>query len=253
MSDHERNPQREAPGKPGLFPTTRWSLVLHADAGSESQIRAALERLCQLYWFPLYAYVRREGRSHHEAQDCTQAFFMHLLAAAGVARARPERGRFRSYLLTALRHFLIDEWRRANAAMRGGGQPVLPLKFNEAETRIGVEPVDPGLTPEQVYDRDWARDMIDRAIATLRADYEDSGRGALFAALAPLMLEVVSDQTVAQKAEQLGHSLPATTMALHRMRRRLGERLRAEVAETVDDTNDVDAELQYLIAAVGRT
>jgi DNA-directed RNA polymerase specialized sigma24 family protein len=225
--------------------------VLHAGAGSESQIRAALELLCRQYWFPLYAFVRREGRPHHEAQDCTQAFFLHLLATDGVARARPERGRFRSYLLTALRHFLIKDWRRAGTAKRGGGQPSLPLEFDGAEFRLGGEPLDPGCTPEQVYDRLWARETIDRAIAGLRADYDHGGRGAVFAALAPLMLEAVSDATVAQRAEQLGQSLHATTMALHRLRRRLGERLRAEVAETVADPNDVDGELQHLIAAVG--
>lgn len=252
-SDFSPAPPRALPSPHagGAFPTTRWSLVLHAGAGSESQIRAALELLCRQYWFPLYAYIRREGRSHHEAQDCTQAFFMHLLASAGVARARPERGRFRSYLLTALRHFLIKKWHRASAAKRGGGQPLLPLQFDGAEIRLGGEPIDPGLTPEQVYDRLWAREMIDRAIAGLRTDYDHSGRSAVFAALAPLMLELVSDETVARKAEQLGQGLHATTMALHRMRRRLGERLRAEVTETVADPNDVDVELQHLIATVG--
>lgn len=240
-----------APRAKSAFPTTRWSLVLHAGGGSESQIRAALEVLCRQYWVPLYAYVRREGRPHFEAEDCTQAFFAHLLAGSGMAKAQPERGRFRSYLLTALRNFLITEWHRAQAARRGGGQAVLPLPFSEAEKRLGREPVDPALTPEQNFDRSWAREMIDRAIAGLRTDYEKSGRGPVFAALAPFMLETIPDQALAPQARQLGQSLHATAMALHRLRRRLGERLRAEVGETVADPNDIDAELQHLIAAIG--
>jgi hypothetical protein len=130
---------------------------------------------------------------------------------------------------------VIKDWHRAHAAKRGGGQPLLPLEFDGAESRLGGEPIDPRFTPEQAYDHHWAREMIERAIAGLRADYGKSGRGDIFAALAPLLLEVVSDETVAR----------------NRMRRRLGERLRAEVAETVADANDVDVELQHLIAAVG--
>ena len=161
-------------------------MVLNAGKGSESQARAALESLCRQYWYPLYTYVRRRGRTHHEAEDCTQEFLARLLASAGVARARPERGRFRSFLLASLRNFLTKEWQRGKAEKRGGGHALLPLEFDTAGERFAREPVDPGLTPEQAFDRNYALEMISRAIDAIRAEYGKSGRGELFAALGPL-------------------------------------------------------------------
>ena len=150
------------------FPTTQWSVVLHVGAESESKVRAALETLCRQYWYPLYVFVRRQGRAHHEAEDCTQEFLARLLDTAGMAHARPERGRFRTFLLTALRNFLTNEWHREHAAKRGGGQAMLSLDLEKAEERFTHEPVDPGLTPEQAFDRSWAHDLIDHALAELR-------------------------------------------------------------------------------------
>jgi DNA-directed RNA polymerase specialized sigma24 family protein len=239
------------PAEGGTFPTTHWSVVLNAGAGSESQARAALETLCRQYWYPLYAFIRRQGHPHHEAEDCTQEFLARLLAAEGVARARPERGRFRSFLLTSLRHFLTNEWHRAQAAKRGGGEPVLSLDLERADERFAHEPADPGLNPEQAFDRSWALDLIDRATLALRREYEKSGRGALFAALAPLLWGDPAAEALAIPAARLGMTAGAFTVALHRLRQRLGQRLRADVAETVADGADVDAELRHLIAAVG--
>jgi RNA polymerase sigma-70 factor (ECF subfamily) len=224
--------------------------VLHAGAG-DGAAEAALETLCRQYWYPLYAFVRRQGRSHHEAEDCTQAFLAHLLAHDGIARARPDRGRFRTFLLAALQHFLTNEWHRALAAKRGGGSTVLSLDLAAAGPRFDREPVDPGLTPEQAFDRNWARDLLARATATVRQDYESSGRGPLFAGLLPLLWGKETKGSFAAAAEHLGLTPGAFTVALHRLRRRFGECVRALVSETVADPAELDAELHHLIAVVG--
>lgn len=239
-----------APAAAGsAFPATQWSMIVRAGGPDTAQARSALEHLCGQYWFPLYSFVRRQGRSHHEAEDCTQEFLSRLLAAEGVGRARPERGRFRTFLLSGLRNFLTNEWHRAQTAKRGGGQAVLPLDFVTAEETYLREPADPGLTPEQFFDRAWALGMIERSIAGLKQEYEKSGRGKLFDALVPL---VWGDKAgaLAPSAERLGMSTHAFTVALSRLRQRVAQRLRADVAETVVDSADVDVELRHLIAAV---
>ena len=243
------SPAESAPER-GCFPTTRWSVVVNARAGSESETRAALETLCRQYWYPIYGFIRRQGRAHHEAQDCTQEFLTHLLANRGITSARPERGRFRTYLLSALRNFLAKEWRRAHAAKRGGGLVPLSLELRDAQDRFTHEPADEALNPEKAYDRMWALGMIERAVSQLREDYEKSGRGALFAALASLVAGDVSDNALHAPAARLGMTPRALTVALHRLRQRVGHRLRADVAATVADENDVDGELRHLIAAV---
>ena len=243
----------EQPAQGGAFPTTQWSVVLLAGADSESKARTALETLCRQYWYPLYAFVRRQGRAHHEAEDCTQEFLARLLANAGMAQARPERGRFRTFLLTALRNFLIEEWHRAQAAKRGGGKIIESLDLEKADERFTHEPVDPGLTPEQAFDRSWAIGLLDAAVAELQSEYQRSGRGALFAALQPLMWGNAVNESHADLARKLGLNTHAFTVALQRLRRRLGERLRIDVAQTVADGTLVDTELRYLISALGGT
>jgi len=236
----------------GSFPTTHWSVVIHAGAGADSLARAALETLCRQYWYPLYSYVRRHGRAHHDAQDCTQEFLARLLATDGIARARPERGRFRTFLLTALRNFLTNEWQRNQAAKRGGGAAVMSLDGQDAEKRFAHEPADPGLTPEQAFDLNWARGLIESALTTLRVDYEKRGQTALFAELVPLIWgSAPANEPLAAPAARLGMTTHAFTVALQRLRQRLGERLRTAVAETVTDGADIDPELRHLIAAVG--
>ncbi|HRE82810.1 MAG TPA: sigma factor [Opitutaceae bacterium] len=232
------------------FPTTHWTVVLRAGEGSDTQARAALESLCSQYWYPLYAFVRRQGRTRHEAEDCTQEFFARLLAGSTVAHARPERGRFRTFLLAALRNFLTNEWHRARAEKRGGGQTLFSLDLESADKRFAHEPVDPGLTPEQAYDRSWAIGLIDAAIADLREEYSKSGRGVQFAALQPLVWGNPANESLAEPAARIGMNAHAFTVALYRLRRRFGERLRAVVVETVADAKDVDGELRHLIAAV---
>jgi RNA polymerase sigma factor (sigma-70 family) len=245
------DPFPSAPAR-GSFPTTHWSMVLHAGAGSETQVRAALETLCRQYWYPLYVFVRRQGRSHHEAEDCTQEFLGRLLASESIARARPERGRFRSFLLSALRNFLTNEWHRSQATKRGGGMSVMSLDAQEAERRFANEPAAIDLTPEQAFDRTWATGLIDQAFAELKSEYEKSGRGALFSALSPLAWgdgEIDS----APIGERVGLSARTLAVALHRLRRRLAERLRARVAETVGDKSDIEGELRHLVTALQST
>lgn len=243
------------PRSPGgsAFPTTQWSVVVNAGTGSATEVRGALETLCSQYWYPLYTFIRREGRAHHEAEDCTQEFLARLIASEGVALARPERGRFRTFLLTALRNYLTNEWHRAHATKRGGGLVPLPLEFDTAEQRFAREPADSSLTPEQAFDRNWAQDVIDHAIAELRSEYEKSNRKALFATLGPLVWDYSRTDSHAELAGRLNMSAHAFTVALQRMRLRLGERLRSAVAETVADKSEVDAELRHLITAVSGT
>jgi RNA polymerase sigma-70 factor (ECF subfamily) len=226
-------------------------MVVHAGADTATQAHGAMEKLCRQYWYPLYVFVRRQGRSHHEAEDCTQEFLARLLAADGIASARREQGRFRTFLLTALRNFLTNEWHRAQTEKRGGGQTPLSFDAQQADERFAHEPADSALTPDQAFDRSWAHGMIAGAVAALRAEYEKSGRGALFTVLAPLVWGNASPESLAQHAARLGQTEQAFTVALHRLRRRVGERLRAAVAETVANGTDIDAELRHLIAAVG--
>ena len=238
------------PAKSSAFPTTHWSMVLQAGTDSPSMASAALEALCQRYWHPLYVFVRRQGRSHHEAEDCTQAFLAQLLATAGLQRAHPERGRFRTYLLTALKNFLTTEWRRTHAAKRGGSADLVSLSAFDAEERLAGEPADKGLTPEQSFDRRWAQEMIDRTVRELREDYRRDGREGVFDALAPLVWGHDVTGSLEQHATRCGLTTSVFTVALHRLRRRVGDRLRANVAETVADASDVDAELRHLIDAM---
>lgn len=252
MPDRGRESLPSARATQGSFPTTHWSVVLYAGAGADdsAQARSALEHLCGHYWYPLYAFVRRQGRSHHEAEDCTQEFLSRLLAAEGIARARREHGRFRTFLLAGLRNFLTNEWRRAQTEKRGGHQTFVALEANDADRRFALEPADPTLTPDQAFDRNWAHGVIAEAVAELRAEYEKSGRGPLFAALAPLVWASTTPASLVEPAARLGLKVETFTVALHRLRRRLGERLRAAIAETVADDADIDAELRHLIAAV---
>ena len=245
-----RQGSNSAPEVRGPFPTTRWSVVLSADADSESRVREALETLCRQYWFPLYVFARRTGRSHHEAEDCTQEFLMHLLASGGFSRARPERGRLRSFLLVSLKHFLANRWQRANAAKRGGDWVHLSLDVKNADERYSREPIDPALTPEQAFDRTWALELTRSVLLGLQAEYESAGRGRLFGELASLVWGSNPDEPLAAPAARSEMDAQAFTLALHRFRRKVGDRLRSRIAETVSDRSEIDAELKHLVSAL---
>jgi RNA polymerase sigma-70 factor (ECF subfamily) len=231
----------------GRFATTRWSIVAAAGA-SGSKAGDAMETLCRTYWYPLYAYVRRKGRSPDDAADLVQGFFASLLERRAVAAADPARGRFRAFLLASLDHYVANEWRRATAQKRGGGAVLVGLDFADGERRYALEPSH-DLTPDRIYEHRWALALIDAALSRLRAEYASRGRAELFDALAGL-IGGDSDQAYADVAARLGMTEGAAKVAVHRLRKRCRELLREEVGQTVADDADVDDELRHLFGAV---
>lgn len=227
-------------------PTTSWSLDLRAGAGREATL-APLESLCRQYWYPIYAFLRRHGHTHDAAEDLTQGFFAHMLASEGLVAADPARGRFRNYLLTCLRHFTTSAWRHEHAIKRGGAVTFQPLELLDAEGRFAVEPVDPGLTPEEVFDRNWALGLIQQATDDLRTEYERTGRGQLFGELVPFAFGRAGGALQAPAAHRLGLNEHAFTVAVCRLRRRLREHLRRRVAGTVGSPQEVDDEIRILL------
>jgi RNA polymerase sigma-70 factor (ECF subfamily) len=233
------------------FVTTHWSLVLSAGDSKSPQSAAALEKLCRAYWYPLYAYVRRRGQSPVDAMDLTQEFFARLLQRNWVGRAERQRGRFRSFLLSAMNHFLADEWDKARAQKRGGGGMPVPLQFDTAETRYSHEPVY-NVTPEQNYERQWALALLDKVLQRLRAEYEQEGRAEFFTALNPCLVGDRTAQPYAELAVKLGVSEGTVKSAVHRLRQRYRELLRDEIAQTVATTNEMEDELRHLFAVLSR-
>lgn len=226
-----------------MFATTHWSVVLDAGSSDTTRARNALEQLCRAYWFPVYAYVRRRGHSPHDAQDLTQEFFARLLDGNWVVRADPERGRFRSYLLGALNHFLAKEWRREQAQKRGGG--IFLEHFDTAEARFGSEPVT-GPTPEQEFDRKWAVTLLEVVLQRLGAEFQAEHKPKMFETLKPALVGDRDAQPYSALAESLGMSEGALKVAVHRLRQRFRRILREEVAQTVTSQNEVADEIRHL-------
>lgn len=229
------------------FATTLWTTVLQAGSAETTQARAALEHLSRAYWYPLYAFVRRQGHSPHDAQDLTQAFFARLLEKHWLADVNRERGRFRSFLLAAMRHFLANEWDRARAQKRGGGRQCIELDAASAETRYALEPAD-NATPERIFERRWAMTLLDRVLARLRQEHQQGGKGARFDVLKGALTGDRSALPYAQLGEQLDASEGAVKVAVHRLRQRYRELLREEIANTVASEADVEDELRHLFA-----
>jgi RNA polymerase sigma-70 factor (ECF subfamily) len=231
------------------FETTRWSLVLAAGGGESSQARQALAALCETYWYPLYAYVRRQNYNADDAQDLTQAFFARLIEKQDVQDARRARGRFRSFLLAAMKHFLLNEAQHRRALKRGGGQTPLSIEGDTAEGRYRREPPDTS-TPEVVFDRRWALTVLDRALGRLRREAVEAGKTAEFDALKACLTGDIPHGSYRMIGETLGLSEGAVKVAVHRLRRRFQRALRAEISETVLTDADVEKELQYLFRAL---
>ncbi|MBI5435220.1 MAG: sigma-70 family RNA polymerase sigma factor [Planctomycetes bacterium] len=230
------------------FAPTRWSLVLAAGKHADAPARAALAELCEAYWYPLYAYVRRRGHDADAAADLTQGFFARLIERDDFAAADRERGRFRAYLLAALRHFLADERDRATAEKRGGGAAPLSLDFERADSKWHQEPaVDE--TPERAYERGFAHELLDRALAHVERDYAARGEARAFAVLVRT-LTAPGDAPYRELAAELATSEGAVKVAAHRLRERWRAALREEVAALVDDPADVDDELAALFRAL---
>ncbi len=224
-------------------------MVLAASGGDTPKAQAALEKLCRTYWYPLYAYVRRRGNPAQDAQDLTQAFFARLLERHWVGDADRERGRFRTFLLTAMSRFLSDEWDKARAQKRGGGVTHVPIQLDAAETRYGHEPADHA-TPEQCYERRWALTLLDTVLQRLRAEYEHAGKGELFTGLNSSLVGGRESQPYAELAAKLDMNEGTVKVAVHRLRRRYRKLLWAEIAETMAATEDVDQELRHLFAVL---
>lgn len=242
--DHISNP-----GMGAVFATTHWSVVLRAGDESSTESRAALQQLCQAYWYPLYAYVRRQGRSPHDAQDLVQEFFSRFLERNHVRQADRARGRFRSFLLTSLKNFLINDWKQASRQKRGAGQAAVSWDEVQAECLFAAEPAT-AQPPDSLYDQGWAAMLLDRARAALRAEFEQAGKLAHFDRLKDYILGERQSPPYAELAVALGMTEGAVRVALHRLSKRYGELLRAEVGQTVSTPAEVNEELRYLVAVI---
>lgn len=250
MADREPNPgTTEAGGD--WFAATHWSVVLAAKNGDSAQASVALEKLCRIYWRPLYAFIRRQGHAPTEAQDLTQEFFARFLAKDWLGRLQDQRGKFRSFLLTFLKHFLADERTKAGAQKRGGDKIFVSWEDTSAEERYFHESVR-GLSPDQIFDYRWAQSVLEQALERLRQEYEDGRKGALFAALKDLQTGDPAGLSYAQAGAQLGLAEGTIKSAMHRLRRRHREILREEIARTVGRAEEVDEEIRTLLAVLTR-
>ena len=230
------------------FVTTHWSVVLRAARGEDAQAEEALARLCRVYWYPLYSFIRRQGHRPPDAEDLTQEFFARLLERRFLAAIQPERGKFRSFLLMALKRFLAKEWERAHALKRGGAAHVLAIDVVGAETRFEAEATH-DLPPDLAFDRQWASTLLEQAMARLREEYADSGRGGIFTRLKGALSREKGADSYATVGTTLGMSEAAVKMAVQRLRRRYREILREEIAQTLADSEGVEEELRHLFAA----
>ena len=230
------------------FTTTHWSVVLEAQSELPAA-QEALEKLCRIYWRPIYSFVQRQGVGPEEAKDVTQAFFVDLLEHKSLTAVRKEKGRFRSYLLGALKYFLADERRRAMAIKRGKGQRLIPLEELSGEERLEMEPADP-VTAEQIYERRWASTVLERVLSRSKDEYRAAGNAALFDSLKQLLPDEPGAPSQADIAAQLGMTENAVRQAFYRFRQRYQSLLREEIAHTVATPGDVEDELRHLIAVV---
>lgn len=223
-------------------------MVLNAGRSDSTTARNALAQLCQCYWYPLYAYVRRRGNSPQDAEDLTQGFFRRLLELDSLAAVSREKGKFRSFLLASLNHYLSDEWDRERAQKRGKGQ-VISLDANMAEARWSREPADT-LTPEKLFERKWAMTLLDAVVQRLQRDYESAGKGPLFLALRFSLMGEKAEEPYTKLSAELGLSEPALRVAVHRLRERYRQMLRDEIARTVASEAEIDGEIQHLYQAL---
>jgi RNA polymerase sigma-70 factor (ECF subfamily) len=231
------------------FVTTHWSLVLAAGKGASADAQDAMATLCQTYWYPLYAYVRRQGHQPDDARDLTQTFFARLLEKHYLQAADPERGRFRSFLLTAFKRFLSKERDRERAKRRGGGMKPLPLDFEAGERRYSLEPAHE-LTAEKIYEQRWALTLLNRVFTCLRDEFDNVGKQKEFNSLKVYLTGEAGTPSYQQAAADLGMTEGAVKVAVHRLRRRYRDLVREEIAQTVARQEDVDEELQHLFVAL---
>jgi RNA polymerase sigma-70 factor (ECF subfamily) len=247
-SQHTTNTTPAAPGD--VFATTHWTVVLAAGRSSDPQARAALEELCRTYWFPLYAYVRRRGHSKEDAEDLTQAFFARFLEKNYLADLDSKRGRFRAFLLAALKHFLANEWDRSQRQKRGGDVPHLSLDWQTADTQFQVAAANQQ-SPDAAFDREWATALLAKVIERLRAECASEGKTAHFDELKAFLTSGKREVSYPEAARALEMEETAVRVAVHRLRKRYRQLLRAEIANTLADPAQVDEELRALFSVFG--
>ena len=235
---------------PHVFPHTRWSVVLAATQRPSPESAAALEAICRAYWYPLYAYVRRCGQTPHDAQDLTQEFFCRLLEKHWLAAADREKGRLRSFLIVALKNFMSNEWDRASAKRRGGGQTHAQFDTAFAESRFAAD--THALAPDETFDRQWALTLISLTSSRLRAEFTAAGKPGDYDALKHCLLAERGAIDYAAVAKQLGVHEGAARVAVHRLRKRFREIYREEISQTLAGDADLDTELRHLAAALAR-
>jgi RNA polymerase sigma factor (sigma-70 family) len=235
----------------GRFTTTHWSLVLAAAGSEDAHSREALAQLCEVYWYPLYAFVRRHGHGPHDAQDLTQEFFMRLLEKDYLGDVDRSKGKFRSFLLTALKHFLSKEWARVKTLKRGGGHTLLSLDIISAEDRYRREPQD-NLTPERLFEQRWALTLLDQVLTRLSEEYEMTGKWTTFEQLKGCLTGDSDLLPYAELALRLGMTEGAVKVAVHRLRKRYRGVLRDEISQTVADPAEIDDEIRQLFSVLGK-
>jgi DNA-directed RNA polymerase specialized sigma24 family protein len=245
-------PLNFAPGEndPRAFCTTRWSVILRAGHSTE-QARGALEKLCRAYWYPLYVFVRRRGYDAHAAQDLTQGFFARLLNDGSLQQVHPTKGKFRSFLLASMKHYLANDWRDSQRQKRGGGVEIVAWDHLHAEERYLHEPQNPG-DADANFDRGWARTVVTTALARLEEEMTEDGDGERFALLKGFLQGDAASSSYADKAKAADLSEGAIKSAIFRMRRRYAEFIREEIAQTLDDPREVEAEIRYLISVLAQ-
>jgi RNA polymerase sigma factor (sigma-70 family) len=247
MSGH--TPTNSGDAADRRFSTTHWSVILAAGASPSPGSQEALEKLCNTYWYPLYSYLRRRGYDAHQAQDCTQGFFAAVLQKRALARVGPEHGKFRSFLLASLNHFVADERDKAAAQKRGGGRETISLDVEDAETRYRLEPMHE-LTPEKLFEKSWSLTVLHNAMARLKAEFAEPGRQELFESLKPHLPAGRGPASYQDVAARLGMTEGAVKMAVHRLRARYRQLVRDEIAQTVSTPAQVDEEIRDLFAAL---
>ena len=234
---------------PSDFQPTHWSLILTAAGNRATESRAALATLCQTYWNPVYAFIRRKGYDRDQAQDLTQGFFAALLEKSYLADADRQRGRFRSFLLTAVKHFLANEWDRATSLKRGGGQSWVSIDPVEAEKWYAPAAVEES-TPESLFERRWALSLLEHVMTRLRGEFGGTGKGEQFDKLAVFLNGETDGAHYEGMAAEMGVSAGALRMTVHRMRRRYRALLRAEIAATVSTPTEIDEEIRFLLSTL---
>lgn len=244
-----QNPTTRPAANGGIFVTTHWTVVLAAGRVGSPQANVALEELCRTYWYPLYAYVRRHGHSREDAEDLTQGFFARLLEKNYLEGISSDGGKFRSFLLVALKRFLANEWDRANRQKRGGGAPPLSLDWQEAEERYQITPAN-NLSPDKLFDRAWATVVLERVIMRLRDEHHGEGKGDLYERLKQFLMMGKAEVPYAKAAADLKMSEGAVRVTVHRMRKRYRELLREEITQTLASPGQAEEEMQALFSAL---